>query len=195
MTSQEQYVAYLNGLSDQGTKLELKLATLLRLRDREKDPDLPEKIPLLFTSIAEALHVDVVLSLAKLFEERSDRNIPSFLNYTEVNCKHIDWARQRITQTEITAQRKLIGSHAEAIQSIKGQRDKYFAHHDKEYFADSSSLNHDFPLTKEAIIDLVRLLQKILGEHSYALNGSVRVSIAEFATVHVDNMIHRLSGR
>ena len=195
MTVQEQYVAYLNGLSDQGTRLELKLAMLLRLRDREKDQNLPEKIPLLFTSIAEALHVDIILSLAKLFEERSGRNIPRFLNYVEANYTHIDWARQRITHDEITAQRKLIEPHTQAIQSIKGQRDKYFAHHDKEYFTDSSGLNDDFPLTKDAIINLVRLLQKILGEHSFALNGSMRVSIAEFATIHLDDMIRRLSGR
>lgn len=195
MTIQEQYVAYLNGLSDHGTKLELKLATLLRLRDRENDQDIPEKIPLLFTSIAESLHVDIVLSLAKLFEDRSDRSLPRFLNYVEANGKHLEWARQGITQSDLIRQRKLIESHAQTIRNVKAQRDKYFAHHDKDYFNNSNGLNDDFPLTRDAIIDLVRLPQKILGEHSFAVSGSVRISIAEFAAAHVDKMIQHFCGR
>lgn len=106
-------------------------------------PAVPEQIPLLFTSIAESLHVDVVLLLAKLFEDRSDRNIPRFLNFVETNLKHLKWASQSITPGDLAHQRKLLESHAQTIQNIKAQRDKYFAHHDKRHFGSPATLNDD----------------------------------------------------
>lgn len=73
-----------------------------------------------------------------------------------------------------------------------GRRDKFFAHIDKQYFADPARIYTDYSLDETAVIALVNCVIKIISEHQSNLNGTVAFHVAEFYQNSVDNMVRNL---
>lgn len=73
-----------------------------------------------------------------------------------------------------------------------GRRDKFFAHLDKRYFKEPARIYVDYPLDAQNVIALVNVVIGVVAEHQWELKGSAAISVAEFYTISVDNMVRNL---
>ncbi len=194
MSVQQQYEAWLHGFTKYLDKTANKVAlfTYLKQKVRGDEADLA---PVIFLPVMESLLVDSVISLAKLYEQRSDRNLNEFLKFVETNLGNLVWTRGSITQQQIDAQRQSIASKQTAVKNILAQRNKYFAHHDEEFFVDADKLEEVYPLSIDDVEELVRTAQGINNAHNLALSGSIPVTLHEFYVVALDNMFNKLRER
>ena len=141
--------------------------------------------PAFFGIVLNSLVSDIIISLAKFYEnydgrKRSDRNINRFLNFIESNTDIFptDPEAKKMYNFNYTINEELINEHRAEIENIKGildnlfqWRDKYFAHFDKKYFLNDKALVEDYPLNYEDIRYLIDLGAKILNKYSVAYNG------------------------
>lgn len=191
---QEQYEEYIASLMKYLKKIEDKVALFIHLNQKlHTKSKAIEHAPVIFLPILESLLVDSIISIAKLYEGRAERNLIKFLNFVEGNIHNLEWGHQPITREQIDQQRALMDSHNGLVNNILGQRDKFFAHHDKEYFHDSSMLSSDFPLSNSDIETLINTAHKIIGEHSFALNKAVPMATHEFVVVAIEQMFSALN--
>ncbi|MBO1904020.1 hypothetical protein KHP60_04630 [Microvirga sp. 3-52] len=149
--------------------------------------------PLLYPLIR-AVEVDLHLATAKLLEkpQRSERSLFSFLSFCLTNRTNISWRTGSPPEDLIQRQLDDLEAHRATITTIMARRDKFFAHLDKRYFADPSSVYSDFPLDETAVIALVNCVIKIVSEHQVSLNGAVNFHLGEFYHIAVDNMVRNL---
>jgi len=73
-----------------------------------------------------------------------------------------------------------------------GRRDKFFAHLDKRYFKEPARIYVDYPLEADDVIALVNAVIGVITEHQWKLKESAAISVAEFYTICVDNMVRNL---
>lgn len=190
LTEHQQYVTLLTCLSYEIARLELKLAALLRIRERAGQAQGDSVAPI-FTMLAESLHIDVIMSLAKLFENRNDsrpRSLPRLISFLDSNCGKIQWDHQ-LTVFDSRRHRAQIEARRAEINLVTSQRDSYFAHHDKDYSGRLEDLTSDLPITNETLVALLQLAQQIIAKHSHALNSTESVDIAQLTAGPVDEMV------
>jgi hypothetical protein len=149
--------------------------------------------PLLYPLIR-AVEVDLHLATAKLLEKphRSERSLFSFLDFCLKNRMNISWKSGAPPVNVIQSQLDDLEAHRATITTIMGRRDKFFAHLDKRYFADPSSIYSDFPLDEMAVIALVNCVINIISRHQVSLNDAVNFHVGEFYQIAVDNMVRNL---
>ncbi len=142
--------------------------------------------------IRDSLQIDCVMTLSKLVEgTRSDKTIQKFINYTEANHKHIRW-KKSITHKDISQQRQLLQNIQDQIDNLLTQRDKYFAHADKEYFFEPGKLSADYPSAYSEMVLILSTVQKIISEHSEWVNGSMKIDMSGFAYAHAEKTLNFL---
>ena len=89
----------------------------------------------------------------------------------------------------------MIASGQAAITNVLAQRNKYFAHHDEEFFVEADQLGEVYPLSIDDVEELIRTAQEINNEHNLALNSSMPMTLHEFYVVAMDNMFNQLRER
>ena len=93
----------------------------------------------------------------------------------------------------LSKQFEALQEHKSTISSIKGRRDKFFAHMDEKYLHDPEKIYDDFPLEREDVIMLARTLLYIVHEHERGLNPKkTSFHLAEFFEISLDNMVRNL---
>ena len=158
--------------------------------------------PLLHYVFAGLTH-EIVLLIFRLFDEKnSDYNILHFIKYTKENVSVIKWKdTTAMSVASLDKQLEQIASHKTRITMLSKQRNKHYAHYDKKYFFSPEALERDYPFSVNDAAELIILLQKIIGEHSYALNHSCRVCmdrVFEMAAYRLFSMLleaHKQSRR
>ena len=75
------------------------------------------------------------------------------------------------------------------MENIINQRDKYFAHNDKEYLSNSDRLSEDYPISIEDVDNIMSTAWDILNNHKYALDYSKRVPRNDFAVVGMEEVL------
>lgn len=191
MSAQQQYEAWLKGLTKYLDKLANKVALFTYLKQQPVG-DEHELAPVIFLPVIESLLVDSIISVAKLYESSSDRNLNKFLTFVENNRRNLFWRGEPITQQQINNQRQLITSKEKVIANVLAQRNKYFAHHDKEFFVESDNLGDSYPLSIDDVESLIRTAQEINNAHNWSLNRSMPMTLHEFYVVALDNMFQTL---
>ena len=83
-------------------------------------------------------------------------------------------------------------SHETAKANVLAQRNKFMLHHESTFFTDSNQLHESYPVTIRDVIELLRTAQTIIGDYTFALNGSRPITLQEFYVVGVDNMYNKL---
>jgi len=189
----EEYEGRLNNLLSYTERVGVKIDLFIHLKKKldadDEDIDLG---PVMFGPVLDSLLSDSVVSLAKLFEgDRSDRNLIRFLNFTMSNRSEIDWS-QEIGVEEIKDQKESVEDIDGKIKNVMRQRDKYFAHHDKEYFSDSGRLSKDYPASIDDVENLVSTAWDILNDHRFALDRSKRIPRNDFAVAGMEQMFEAL---
>ena len=189
----KQYESHLEFLVEYLTPLEYKVALFVHLNEKLKQEDVAvHHAPVLFYPILESLLSDSIMSLAKLYEKRAERGIMKFLNFTKTNWKRIDWSDEPITPKKIIEQHSKIDSYATVISNITDQRNKYYAHLDKNYFDDSGKLSKEFPIKEDSIFNLVQATHDIISEHSLAFRKSMPITSHEFVIGSLEEMLSKL---
>jgi len=120
---QKQYEDYITSLTKYLNKIEYKAALFIHLNKKLSDKsEEVELVPVIFLPILESLLVDSIISLAKLYEERAERNLIKFLNFVEGNMSKITWNHQTMTHEELNKQKSLIDSHNKVMEVINHKR-------------------------------------------------------------------------
>ena len=207
LKSKMQFEEYLKTLFGEIIKLHSKFELYLHLQNERVDRlNEMNLAPAFFKLTMDALISDVIISLAKIYEnyrsERSNRNLNKFLRFVENN---LDLFPQSIEEMKLLncnylVDYDLIKTHLEQIDNQKEVldnliqwRDKLYAHFDKKYFADREKLNVDHSINIGQIRTLIQLAGEILNKYSVAYNGVYKtieaVNLKDVDTIF--NILHR----
>ena len=190
VTKHQQYVTLITCLSYEIARLKLKLAALMRIRTESSRLKDDSAVPL-FSTLAESLHVDVVLSPAKLFEKRDDtraRSLLRLLGFVETHNKEIEW-QHPVTVFDLRRHYALIEARRADIQLVISQRDMYFEHRGQQWTGRLQDIAIDLPITGEMLSSLLQVAEQILKKHSSAIHGDADDVADDLATPHLDRMI------
>ncbi|WP_026904005.1 hypothetical protein [Pedobacter glucosidilyticus] len=152
-------------------------------------------LPLLYF-IINSMHVDTVMTICKLIENnRGEGTIQNFLNFISSNQKIIQKKYKDCGVNVVNDNKVDLESLNEKIIIIIKQRDKYFAHADKEYFLNPNKISIDFPNTYDDISDILRVLQKIISAHIFIVSKRKRACIADFFYLNTFKIINLLNNK
>jgi len=161
-----------------------------QISERTKDY-LPELnlAPAFFSTAEDALFTMIVLWADKLFDEKGERGLFSFLTFIEYNRKWMTpeelqrrrsypddhWMLQNripITAESIEEDRRKIRSLS-ALKSIRIRRDKFHGHFDKDYFFDRAKLKQEAPLAWKDLDDATEVMGDMLNDYSADFDGEL----------------------
>ncbi|MDQ1902369.1 hypothetical protein RAH32_18270 [Paracoccus sp. WLY502] len=145
--------------------------------------------PLLFS-----VETDLHLATARLLEDprRADGSLFAFLDFCTKNRSNITWKSGPPKVEVLEKQISELETRRKTINAIMSRRDKFFAHLDKRYFKDPARIYIDYPLDADDVIGLVNAVIGVITEHQWELKGSTAISVGEFYTIGVDNMVRNL---
>ena len=145
--------------------------------------------PLIFSA-----ETDLFLATARLLEEprRAEGSLFAFLEFSMKNQANIMWKSGPPPVEVLEKQFNELESRRNTINAIMGRRDKFFAHLDKRYFKEPARIYADYPLEADNVIALVNTVIGVITEHQWNLKESAAISVAEFYTIGVDNMVRNL---
>lgn len=156
----------------------------------ETEDALEENEPLIWY-VRSGLHYDVTFSLYRLYDNNSDRNIYHFIDFAEQQASSIPW-KTSLTSTDFTFQRSLLATVEQQKERLRKRRNKFFAHYDKKYFYEPDNITNDFPFSNSDAIEMIRVLQQIVGKHSFALHASAMISMEHVFYVAAEKLYKRI---
>lgn len=118
-----------------------------------------------FTIARYALISNIIMEVCKLFDKREEKNMWALVSrcrdsqdcLSGVKYKAL-WEKERpvvdINQLLSLAEKKL-STFEKSVANLKGRRDKYYAHSDKEFFSQGRSLTEKYPVSDEEIRGLL----------------------------------------
>lgn len=192
----KRYQSIMYGVDEHGVLAKYVMYESLSKRLDDESEALLKYDPLLY-HVRRSLELDLHLSISKLIEARSHRNLFQFIDFCLSNRRHIYWADGSPPEEKLFAQKQSLESHRAAINNIKARRDKFYAHLDAKYFDDPDAIFIDFPISKKEFTSLFGCIECILQEHQHGLEPDVAVgTTAGWFAILVENMMRRLeSGR
>lgn len=145
--------------------------------------------PLIFSA-----ETDLHLATARLLEDprRAEGSLFAFLDFCIKNQANITWKSGPPSVDVLEKHLNELESRRNTINAIMGRRDKFFAHLDKRYFKEPARIYLDYPLDADDVIALVNAVIGVITEHQWKLKGGAAISVAEFYTIGVDNMVRNL---
>ena len=187
------YVTLVQGSEPPGLVPKLAVYSEL-LRQHSIHGDRLWKIEPILHPLIFAAETDLHLATARLLEEprRAEGSLFAFLDFCLKNQTNIAWKSGPPLVEVLEQQLGELESRRSTIKAIMGRRDKFFAHLDKRYFKEPARIYYDYPLEAEDVIALVNAVIRVVTEHQWALNESAAISLAEFYTISVDNMVRNL---
>lgn len=144
--------------------------------------------------LRDSLQIDCVMTLSKLLEDdRGDKTLQKFINYTATNRKSIKWSNNKdVAYEDITKQLELLEQINIEIKNLLTQRDKYFAHADNAYFFDPGKLSDDYPSAYNEMNLILSTIQGVISEHSCWFRGSMIASMSGYAYAHAERTLNFL---
>lgn len=149
--------------------------------------------PGFFSIVKNALINSMCMCLAKLYSSgREEKTLTKLFNQIDANRNlfpsHIEneysWGFANIKEQykeetdinigeEVNKARIKLKEFEPIINNLKGRRDKYLAHNDKEYFSDSYALAIDFPLDTYGVRKLIEFAGDFCVQMLVYLSGTV----------------------
>lgn len=187
------YVTLIQGTEPPGLVPKLAVYREL-LRQHDIHGDRLWKIEPILHPLIFATETDLHLATARLLEDprRAEGSLFAFLDFCMKNRAQIMWKSGPLPVGILEKQLDELESRRHTINAIMGRRDKFFAHLDKRYFKDPSRIYVDYPLESEDVIALVNAVIGVITEHQWKLKESSAISVGEFYTIGVDNMVRNL---
>ncbi|MBD2694230.1 hypothetical protein [Anabaena catenula] len=197
----EAYVQRLNSIVYESLTLKMGCYQYLKETLHSGDRKVLEAFPLM-PILTEALHIDIVITLSKLLEgkikpddkrkKRSDRNFIHFINFVSSNRKKLLWRGEEIPSKIIEEHDKQLNDCGAMRHKLLQQRDQYFAHFDKEYFLEPNLILEDFPDSYLEIVELIGVIQGIIGDHMKGIYGYQSISLDDLSYIGTERMIEFL---
>ncbi len=150
-----------------------------------------------FGMIEEALFTDVLMGLARLYENnmrKSFGNLFNYLNFIDANSKiftvenkirrignigglegYIKENFTKETETILIEHKNILRDMQTKIETLRTWRDKYYAHNDSKYFLKPENFFRENPLLYEDMEDLIRKAHEIVDTHRCRFNGVTTV--------------------
>lgn len=152
-------------------------------KSKQKYLDVMNISPAFFTIVNHSLEYTFIMGLSKLYEyDNKTMSIHKIINICE-NCADLfPNSREIVYQGEdgntvvytdkitidihndIREMRNLVGSLDNQINSLKGRRDKFYAHNDKGYFANIDKLVKEYPINYNDLDLLISTADKVLNK-------------------------------
>jgi hypothetical protein len=154
------------------------------LYERDEDPHSVE--PLLWY-IQSGLYSDLTFSIYRLFDKNGDRNIYHFTHYAQQHKNTIPW-KTPLVASDFARHEKLLADIFPKIENLRKRRNKFFAHYSKKFFYEPDKINEEFPFSNTDAMELVRVLQKIISDHTMALNNSAAISVEGFVYAAAESL-------
>ncbi|MBO1063241.1 MULTISPECIES: hypothetical protein [Nostocales] len=195
MSHQSDYEAYaqrLNTIVYESLVLKIGCYQYFNETLHSADRNVLEAFPLM-PILTEALHIDIVITLSKLLENNKNGwDFIRFINFVSSNRKKLLWRGEEIPLKIIKEHDKQLDNCKAMREKLFKQRDKYFAHSDKQYFLEPNLIVKDFPDSYREILQLVGVIQSIISDHMNGINGERSVSLHGVAYVGASQMIEFL---
>ncbi len=156
----------------------------------EFDDD-PAQVEPLVWYIQSALLSDLTFSIYRLYDDQADRNLYDFIRFSRNNASKIAWKSPLLTEDFKEQQSLLKGVHL-VKENLRKRRNMYFAHYAEDYFYDPNLIQHELPFSNEDAKSLVRVAQRIISRHSFALDGSSAISVEGFIYAASENLYGKL---
>lgn len=165
--------------------------------------------PAFFSTITYSLVNTFIIELWKLYDNRSLTSIWSLIPQSQKNkslfmkkhkigyldedtneCKDISSVQIDI-DNELMDCRKLLNNNAKRIDNLRNQRNKFFAHLDKNYGNNTKKLVDDFPVTFKDIEILLQTANEICNKISVAFDESWHFTKSS-NVFDIDNLLKKL---
>lgn len=111
------------------------------------------KYPYVFVTTINALIYSFIMQAYKLFTEKEKKNIFSMIEMCKNNQKHFENIEELVEK--LNKLKKYLETKINTVNNIRGLRDKYFAHSDKEYFSKPSKVMEDFIIETDEVEEMI----------------------------------------
>jgi hypothetical protein len=176
----EQLKAMLPNLMAHTARVEVKLEVYeyLQLCQYDRRRDVIAVAPVFFASISDALRTDMIVTLHNLYDSSSGakRSLFHYLTQAQTHFSSLKPSHPLIAGDFVRQQLDQIAQAADILKHLSMHRNKYYAHHDKQYFDNPDKLFEEAPLYTTDLRVLVELAQKILRIHYRGLFDRDRIT-------------------
>ncbi|MDA1074388.1 MAG: hypothetical protein O3A63_06455 [Proteobacteria bacterium] len=159
-----------------------------KIYDLDEDP---QRVEPLIWYIQSGLLADLTFSIYRLYDKRSQKSILDFTHMTRLSLDNITWMKP-LSSADLDRHDALLESVDPICENLRKRRNKLFAHYDSDFFFEPDRVDRVYPFSTDDAKRLVRVLQKILADHSRALDGSVAASLDGFAYAAAEKLYGKL---
>jgi hypothetical protein len=162
---QEQVTSLRDRLINRLIDLDAKLRDLQSFYSLVKEKEYIETInicPQFFRMHTDSLLKDIIIVLAKTFDNKSKRSIYTLLDWLDQCIKNLNYKGDPITYVDISDFHTDIMNVETTLTKIKKQRDKFLAHDDKKYFDQPFRIHEEAPIDLSELEIVLKVLRSIL---------------------------------
>ncbi|MBC8526872.1 MAG: hypothetical protein H8D22_08450 [Candidatus Cloacimonetes bacterium] len=155
-----------------------------------------------FLLVLNSFNNTILLELYKITAKRENKNIIDWLTKAKSNSSALILKQLKpyngYEVIKASAFNSIVDKHLEkltkvnkTIENLQNRRDKFVAHTDNKYFADSEKLFKDFPISSEDISSLIEIIDSILHKH-YSFFFQTDIDINIYSTSNVDSILRNV---
>ena len=127
-----------------------------------------------FLLVDQALYLDTVLTVEKLFDASSNRSISKYLKKCEQDFDSLPiHDRSFLTRAKVKEHMDKIESEVKIYQNVRTFRDKWLAHHDPEAFDNPSKFVAENFVSYNDLRKLIEIAQEVLLDHFRGYGSSL----------------------
>lgn len=188
MSDEVSYDQYLERLEHDIQRLDADFRNYTRLWELIDDHrDEINEAPGTFTSFINSLRTSTVVLTHRLFDKGSV-GLRKLIAEAENHLCEIDWKGGHPGCADLQSQRNRIKGMSDVLERLRVQRNKAYAHLDKEHILDREAFAADYPLRSDDLRQAIDLAQEIFQEH-YGWRHDTHLSMGIVGAVNVDHLL------
>lgn len=165
MSKNVSYDHFLERLEHDVQRLDADFRNYLRLWEKMDDHiDDINEAPGTFTSFINSMRTSTVVLTHRLFDKNSV-GLRKLIAQAENHLAEIDWQGTPPNEADLQDQRARIKGLNDVLERLRVQRNKAYAHLDKEHILNQEAFAGDYPLNSDDLHEAIDLAQEIIQEH------------------------------
>lgn len=121
-------------------------------------------------TVLNSLKFSFIVQTEKIIDKSEAKNICKFIEYCKQNTDTFQEKKESIIK-KLTDFDNELTQYETVFQNMKGQRDKIYAHTDKETFYNKNQLYEEYNVRLQDVENIINMLYKNLNNISIAYNG------------------------
>ena len=148
-----------------------------------------------FRLIAKAFFQEMILSVAKLFEERKNNlSLAMFLRKIQIDFRIFEGKESREELLKLIDNTvRIIEKEAYRIRRVLTYRDKLLAHHEPGIFISRETISITASLTMDDIVKLIQISEDIIRQIGALTSVEIKIS-SDWISEDYEDMLKRLVG-